>query len=551
MKKFRNKTDGPEPGGERKLRAAGYVRVSTEEQAQHGYSIDAQKDRLQLACKAAGYKLVNLYVDEGYSAKNLQRPAVQQLIDDSRKKKLDIILVYKVDRLSRRLSDLIPLGEKLEKWGVAIKSVTEPFETSTPSGKLLFNMLGSFAQFEREMIGDRVRLALNKRLRDGKWNNRPPYGYKTDKEGFLRPEPGEIENVRRIFRLALEHNLGALSIARLLQQEDRTTRRKGKWTRNGVWNIISNPVYIGKLNVGGELIKGVHEPAVSEEDFFRLQEMLKTRLNEAPRTHRSPNILVGLVRCGKCGRAMTTQKGTGRAKQRYHYYACALRVEKCGMPYIGARALERSVLRKIREIAEHPGMLETCLQEHRKFNRDQAKTLLNEKMSAQKRLEGLETSRQKRVRWLIDTLPAKGVADQVNEALKGQLEEIQALKAKVAELERKLSKIDRADYDALQVSRYLKRFVECYDELDVGQRRLLMQALVKEAVVLDKRRCRVEFYIPLPTGKQPTKPAAVEVLPEKAALFQSKRKPEPDYSQVPVPLLVQNGSRGRTQPITI
>ena len=138
------------------LKVAIYVRVSTEEQAQSGYSIPAQIEKLQAMCKSQDWQLLPAYVDDGYSGKDMDRPAMQRLLADGRKKKFSVILVYKLDRVSRRLSDLVSLGEQLERQGIGLRSITEPFDTTNPAGKLLFNMLGSFAQFEREFISNMV-----------------------------------------------------------------------------------------------------------------------------------------------------------------------------------------------------------------------------------------------------------------------------------------------------------------------------------------------------------------------------------------------------------
>lgn len=127
MRKFRHRSETADTEAARKPRAAGYVRVSTEEQAQHGYSIEAQKEKLETACRFQEFELVEIYVDDGYSGKDLNRPAVQRLIADAKAKKFDIILVYKLDRFSRRLGDLIPLGERLESIGISIRSITEPW----------------------------------------------------------------------------------------------------------------------------------------------------------------------------------------------------------------------------------------------------------------------------------------------------------------------------------------------------------------------------------------------------------------------------------------
>lgn len=537
MRRFRHRPED-DPKQAKRLRAACYARVSTEEQAQHGFSIEAQKEKLDGACRLQDFEVAEVYVDDGYSGKDLNRPAAQKMIADAKAKKFDLILVYKLDRLSRRLGDLIPLGEKLDTLGISIRSITEPFDTSNPPGKLLFNMLGSFAQFERELIGERTRLGIRKRLRTGRWCYLPPYGYAMDKDGRLSPKPDEMRLVQRIYRLCLDHNMGVLNITRAMRAEDKTTRRRGKWFRNSVWNILTNPLYCGYFNVGGELVKAGHETAVSEEEFRRTQEVLKERTTVAPRSLLSPNVLTGQVRCGRCGSNMTTQRTQKTQNGKlifYYYYACVSNPERCGMAYINAKYLERTVLGEIRRIAAEPGMVQAALDEHRRQGKG---------LEAELRQERLRAGR---VKWLVDNLPDKTVADQVGAEIKAQLRAIEELRGRLTQIDARLAELRADEVRAEEISKYLGGFMATFDKLDTGQRRLLMQALVKEVVVKSKHQCRAEFKLLVP----PSKPASsgIEKGPssEKKGLFARLEPPKPDYSRVPVILFDQSGSGGGTR----
>ena len=142
------------------MRVAIYLRVSTTEQAEEGYSIAAQRDRLKAYIVSQGWELSEIYEDAGFSGGNLNRPAFLKLREDLRKKNFDLILVYKLDRLSRNMRDLSNLVHEMDESGVYFKSATEPFDTTTPAGKLIFNMLGSVAEFERGMIAERVKMGM-------------------------------------------------------------------------------------------------------------------------------------------------------------------------------------------------------------------------------------------------------------------------------------------------------------------------------------------------------------------------------------------------------
>jgi site-specific DNA recombinase len=160
-------------GTQPSVRAVGYARVSTDEQVQ-GFSLEGQEERIRSYADSQDYSLERIYRDDGYSAKDLNRLGIRRLLADVASGAIDVVLVYKLDRLSRRLRDLTEVLELLAKHGARFESVTEPFETKSAPGRLMLNVLGGFAQFEREVNGERVILAMDKRFAQGKWNVQPP-----------------------------------------------------------------------------------------------------------------------------------------------------------------------------------------------------------------------------------------------------------------------------------------------------------------------------------------------------------------------------------------
>jgi site-specific DNA recombinase len=203
--------------GDTLVRCAIYTRVSTEEQAKEGYSLAAQDERLRSHAKSQGWAVYKLYVDDGYSAASRNRPALKRLLFDASMSRFDVVLVYKIDRLSRSLKDLIDIVAELNQFDIGFKSCTELIDTTRPEGRLMFHQFGSFAQYERELIGQRTRFGMMKRLRGGLWNGIPPYGYRIV-EGKLVVEPGEAERVRGIFEWYLRKNMGVVAISRELNR---------------------------------------------------------------------------------------------------------------------------------------------------------------------------------------------------------------------------------------------------------------------------------------------------------------------------------------------
>ena len=299
------------------MKCAIYVRVSTDEQAKAGYSLAAQVDNIKSFVRSQGWAAIQIYSDDGYSGKNRKRPGLRRLLDDASEKRFGVALVYKIDRLSRRLKDLIEIVEELSYYGVGFKSITELIDTTTPEGRLMFHQFGSFSQYERELIGQRTKMGMVKRLKEGKWNGGPaPYGYYLNSPN-LKVKENEAKVVRLIYNLADRENMGVINIARYLN-EKKIKGIRGKWRQNTVHRILTNSVYIGCLVWGGERVAGTHKPIIKEAQFDKIQSDLKTRKAKT-RGLVSPNFLTGLIYC-KCSSAMHVVYPGTPPKNKYKYY---------------------------------------------------------------------------------------------------------------------------------------------------------------------------------------------------------------------------------------
>jgi len=187
------------------IRAIGYVRVSTEEQAREGISIQAQEERITALATAKGWDLVKIIPDAGYSGKNLNRPGAKALLDICRKTEADVVIVYKVDRITRKQKDLWYLLEEIfEANRVGFVSVTEAFDTTTAAGKAFLGMLGTFAQLERDLVSERTREALSHKRAKGEWVGRMPTGFKMNDDGKLDEDPKALKMIARAKRLRRE-----------------------------------------------------------------------------------------------------------------------------------------------------------------------------------------------------------------------------------------------------------------------------------------------------------------------------------------------------------
>lgn len=239
-----------------------YVRVSTEEQVSSGISLSAQKQKLEEYCKFNEWEIIECYIEEGLSGSTLKRPQLQRLIDDCKNDRLDVLLVYKLDRLSRSLRDIILTIDELKEYNVDFVSLTEQIDTTNPVGKLMFHIIGAFAEFERDMICQRVTMAMDKNAKDGHVQYKPPFGYRFEDKRLIVVDD-EADVVKDIYRAYLRGN-STVKISRSLNLP-----------RSLVYRILTNETYLGRVKWNGKIFEGKHEHLIDEESFLEVEKMLK------------------------------------------------------------------------------------------------------------------------------------------------------------------------------------------------------------------------------------------------------------------------------------
>lgn len=244
--------------------AAIYIRVSTEEQARQGISLGAQEEALQNYAKALGYGIAKIYRDEGRSGKDIKgRPEMTQLLKDAELRKFQAIFIYKLDRFSRSLKDLIETIERLKEWGIDFVSLQDKIETTSASGKLMFHIISAFAEFERNVTGERTKFAMDKKAREGGLVTRAPYGYKIE-DKVLIPDPKTSYIVPELFEDFLREKISLTKLA-----------KKYGFSVNGLKKILTNQSYLGKIKFDGQTHKGEHTPLVSSTLFNHVQNKLE------------------------------------------------------------------------------------------------------------------------------------------------------------------------------------------------------------------------------------------------------------------------------------
>jgi site-specific DNA recombinase len=359
----------PAKSGAARIRCAIYTRKSTEEGLDQEFnSLQAQREAAEAYIKSQkhlGWTLIpNHYDDGGFSGGSMDRPALQQLLDDIEAHRVDCVVVYKVDRLSRSLLDFARLMDSFDQRSVSFVSVTQQFNTTTSLGRLTLNILLSFAQFEREIISERTRDKMSAARRKGKWvGGTPVLGYDVDpRGGRLLVNEKEARRVREIFKLYQEHRSLAVAVGELASRgwttkswkSKRGIRHKGRsFTKASLRRFLTNAVYVGKVEYRETTYEGEHPAIVDAEVWeavngeFRERRRPKTDLVRT----KQKALLTGLLFCKSCERPMVATYATKRGL-RYRYYLCkeAQRNgwKSCPTKSVSASLIEDSVVAQLK-----------------------------------------------------------------------------------------------------------------------------------------------------------------------------------------------------------
>ena len=296
------------------IRVACYVRVSTDNQLEN-YSIEEQTERLKAYCSAKDWHIYRVYTDGGYSGGNVERPALKQMIDDIKKNKIDVVMVYKLDSLSRSQKDTLTLIEdNFLTNGVEFVSMSENFDTSSPFGRAMIGILSVFAQLEKDQITERFTMGRIGRSKAGYFHggSNAPTGYNYI-DGKLIVDEYKAMQVQEIYDRFLS-GYSIRSIQRYMNE------KYGGWNRNTlIYNMLKNSIYIGKVKFNKVTYDGIHEPIISVDTFEKVQALINSQEREDKKTSRqktpfkASNLLTSIVYCDKCG---------ARYVGAHNYYKC-------------------------------------------------------------------------------------------------------------------------------------------------------------------------------------------------------------------------------------
>ena len=351
------------------MKAAIYTRVSTDSQVEVEFnSCETQEIKIRSFISSQdNMQVFKVYSDQGYSGATLERPGMAEMLHDIEGGNIDIVIAYKIDRLTRSPKDFSQLIEIFEKHNVSFLSTTERFDTTTPSGRLLRNIMLTFAQFERELISERIRDKMFERSKKGLWNGgHPPFGYKKEDKKLV-VVPHEAEIIRKIFEsYVLTQSLN--TIYKQLKEERLFNRAGLPMAKTAISCILDNVVYVGRVKHKNKTYQGIHEPIISKEMFDEVGRLRENRSRPKKIQSYNNSLFPGLVHCSECGSIMCatfTNKLKGDMRTRYFYYQCSI-IDKrdrsfCSIRQVSASRLDKFVIDNLNKIRENKQYLDSLL----------------------------------------------------------------------------------------------------------------------------------------------------------------------------------------------
>lgn len=458
------------------MRAAIYIRVSTEEQAKEGYSIPAQRDRLTQFVLSQGWEIAGYYVDDGYSAKDMDRPELQRLLQDIADGQVDIVVVYRLDRLTRNVSNLDDLLRHFEKHKVGLKSATELFDTTTAAGRLFLYMVAVLAQWERENLGERVRMGLEEKVLQGGWHgSTPPFGYDLGEDGKLVINEREANVVRKMYELYI-NGMGDNKITVWLNKQGYTTKAGFPWSHTTVRYVLTNPIYIGNLRwnftTNGDYMEIENAvPAIIDRNVFeQAQKLREARAHTHPRQATSTYIFSGRVRCGRCGAALKG-KTTRVQGATYKHYICAnKRAGLCNLPRIEEGLLERTFLKYIEHLSnETEAKQVVATADNTAEIQESIKAIKNE----------LQRIHERKKRWQLAYADGVITLEDLRERTKEDKAREEELRKQLEELEQSLEKT----YEPQMLLELLRDLRNNWDAAEPNEKKTMLQIIVKSITV--------------------------------------------------------------------
>ncbi|AUW63595.1 cassette chromosome recombinase CcrB [Staphylococcus hominis] len=503
----------------KKKRIGLYARVSAEIQ-KNGYSIQGQLNQLKDYCQFQGYEVVNEYTDRGISGKTTQRPELQRMLKDANDGKLDCIMVYKTNRLARNTSDLLNIVEELYKINVEFFSLTEKIEIASSTGKLMLQILASFAEFERNVIVENVFNGQRQRAIEGYYQGNLPLGYDKvpDSKKELMINQHEANIVKYIFESYAKGH-GYRKIANALNHKGYVTKKGKPFSISSITYIISNPFYIGKiqfakyrhwsdkrrkgLNEEPIIADGKHAPIIDKALWDKVQ-FKRQESRKKPQVHgKGTNLLTGIVKCPspKCGAAMAASNTTNTlkdgTKKRIRYYSCSNFRNKgskvCSANSVRADVLEKYVMDQILEIIKSKKVLKQLVEKVNERSQIDVSSLNHDIAYKQSQCEELKIKMHTLTKTIEDSPDLDSI---LKPTILNYQDELNQINNQIHQLEQD-KQAEAPHYDADMIANILQTIFKDIDKLEKSQLKSLYLTVIDRIDIRKDEHHKKQFYVTL------------------------------------------------------
>lgn len=468
-----------------------YARVSTDKQAQKELSIPAQLSAMRSFVRGKGWRVIGEHVDEGHSARSMNRPQLQQLIRFCKEKKgVDAVVVHKLDRMARNLPDYIAIKTELKRKGIRLVSVVENFEDSV-TGRLLENIMASISEWYSGNLGEEIKKAALAKLQRGEWPTKPPIGYRSERNEEKKvhhlndPVSGPL--VQQAFQLYATGDYSLEALSEEMAGRGLLTRNGKALSQEKIKKILSNPFYIGTLRWKDKEYPGKHKPLIEGGLFYRVQDVLAQRHIDTGTKGKLKFLLRGIAYCGTCG-----QKLTAEAHLRGNYYRCLTygAPKKCDEPYAPAADLEKQLVAIYRALRPPESVLELLKESIMAIAKRREEIAQKEMGSLQNQLSQVE-ARELR---LGEQLLAETLNKETYQKLAKKLQE----QRRQAEARLAQMKVDYRDpLDFFDKAAFTSSFLyTLHRRFKYEQRKVLLRAVFHRIYVQDRRIIGYELNPP-------------------------------------------------------
>jgi len=490
------------------MRCAIYTRKSTEDGLEQDYNtLDAQRDSCENYIKtqaSRGWTIIPAkYDDGGFTGANTERPAYNRLFADIRAGHVDMVVVYKVDRLSRSLADFANIMVMFEEMNVTFVSITQHFDTSSSLGRMTLNILITFAQFEREMIAERISDKIASSRKRGKYiGGIPMLGYDVIDKKLItnRDEVFQINTIfnlylklRSLSQVAIQLNQWGWTTKRWITQRNRPT---GGLQFNGskVHGLITNLIYIGKVTYKGDVFDGEHDGIVDEKIFNDVQALLKLNrnTNHAKKRRKLDSLLRGILYCGECGHSMSRTYSQKKAQKVYYYYVCSNALKNtrkaCSSKRLPALKTEEFVVQQISKMGQNHHVIDALIERAKKRKQETLTEFEQEKSGLEYNLtlsyKQLET---------IETHPSNSIPSN-STILHDQIERY---KTRIKEIVYRMTSLNNLEVNPKEVTSVLTKFMPIWDTLTELRKERVMNLIFEKIIWMSNEQAFDFIFNPM------------------------------------------------------